>query len=108
MREEILRQYFAGNLPVTALGENLCGSVTRLGISSRIAIEDMQEDFLVGREHILMLGDAFLQSTLDAEGLNTIAFARLASDRFELDGDDEPLLEVLHDWSGPEIQFPPE
>jgi len=107
MREDILRQYFAGHIPVSSLAEDLRGSVAHLDhIRSTIAIEDMQQDFVVRRNHILMLCDAFFASTLDAEGLNTIAFALLASDRFELDGDDEPLLEVVHDWSTPEINFP--
>jgi hypothetical protein len=107
MREDVLRLYFAGDIPVRTLAEDLRDAVTHLDhIRSTIAIEDMQQDLVVRRNHILMLCDAFFASTLDAEALNTIAFALLASDRFELDGDDEPLLEVVHDWSAPEINFP--
>jgi hypothetical protein len=54
----------------------------------------------------LKLCDAAIENRISASGLNTVAFAIIASERFQLDGDDEPMMEVLYDWSAPEINFP--
>ncbi|HEY1994127.1 MAG TPA: hypothetical protein VGG81_06970 [Edaphobacter sp.] len=87
------------------LVEDLRNSVTHLNaIASKVAIEDMQDSFLVNREHLLMLCDAFLSARLTSVALNTIAFALIASDHFEWH--DDTMSEVLHDWSAPEINFP--
>ena len=87
------------------LAEDLRGSVTHLNaIISKVAIEDMHVPFLVNRQHLIMLYDAYLSTSLTADGLNTIAFALMASDHFEWD--DDTLGEVLSDWSAPEINFP--
>lgn len=105
MREDLLKRYFMTEVQAADLVEDLRNSVTHLNpIVSKVAIEDMQNSFLVSRQHLMMLCDAFLSAKLTSEALNTIAFALIASDHFEWD--DDTMGEVLHDWSAPEINFP--
>jgi hypothetical protein len=105
MREDLLRRYFLTEIPVGDLVQDLRDSVTHINaIVSSVAIEDMQTSAVVSRQHLIMLCDAFLSTALTAEGLNTIAFALIASDRFEWE--DDIISEVLSDWSAPEINFP--
>ena len=105
MREDLLKRYFMMEAQAADLVEDLRNSVTHLNaIVSKVAIEDMQDSFLVSRQHLIMLCDAFLLAKLTAEAINTIAFALIASDHFEWD--DDTTSEVLHDWSAPEVNFP--
>jgi hypothetical protein len=106
MREDLLKRYFTTEAQAADLVEDLRNSVTHLdAIVSKVAIEDMQDSFLVSRQHLIMLCDAFLSAKLTAEAINTIAFALIASDHFEWD-DDDTMSEVLHNWSCPEVNFP--
>jgi hypothetical protein len=105
MREDVLRRYFAAEVPVSVLVEDLEWSVIRLGdVEQTVVIEDMQVSFVVSRPHIVMLCNAFLEKAINAEPLSTLAFALIASDHFEWD--DDVVSEVLSDWSAPEINFP--
>jgi hypothetical protein len=105
MREEVLKQYFLHGKTIRELADDLRGSVSRLdAIASSVKIMDMQDSFLVESRHALMLCDEFLSNNLGPEEIETIAFALIASDRFEWK--DEILSEVIHDWSAPEINFP--
>jgi uncharacterized membrane protein YheB (UPF0754 family) len=105
MREDLLKRYFTTEAQAADLVEDLRNSVTHLdAIVSKVAIEDMQDSFLVSRQHLIMLCDAFLSAKLIAEAINTIAFALIASDHFEWD--DDTMSEVLHDWSCPEVNSP--
>jgi hypothetical protein len=104
MREDVLRRYFTGEVPVSVLATDLQGSATRLdAVRETVAIEDMQVSFRVSRLHVVMLCDAFLQKSINAESLSTVAFGLIASDHFEWD--DDVVSEVLHDWSAPEINL---
>jgi hypothetical protein len=105
MQEDVLRRYFAAEVPASVLVEDLRGSVTRLDdVVETVAIEDMQVSFVVSRRHVVMLCDDFLGKAINAESLSTLAFGLIASDRFEWD--DDVVSEVLSDWSAPEINFP--
>ena len=107
LREDTLLRYFLGEAPVSRLADEASRSLTHINdLESHIAIEDMEEFFKLTRDNILALCDAGISGHLSAQALNTIAFTLLASDRFELNGDDEPMCEILHDWSAPEINFP--
>ena len=104
MREEELRRYFQDEVNVSELTLDLQGSVVQVDdLSSIIRIADMQETFLLARQHVIKLCNAFQERALNADELSTIAFALLASDAFEWD--DEVISEVLSDWSAPEINF---
>jgi len=53
------------------------------------------------------LCDAVLKGDLPADGLRTIGFALMASDRFHWDGDKDAVLpDVIGYWSCPEINYP--
>jgi hypothetical protein len=104
MREDVLRRYFAAEVPASVLVEDLKGSVSRLDdVVEAVAIEDMQVSSVVSRRHVVMLCDAFLGNAINAESLSTLAFGLIASDHFEWD--DDVVSEVLSDWSAPEINF---
>ncbi len=65
----------------------------------------MDRDFTVTRDHMRQLLTAALAGKLNEAELNAIAFTLIASDRFEFN-EDEVVIEVLHDWSAPEINYP--
>ncbi len=107
MREDILRRYFVGEISTKELVEDVSGSLTMLDkVASSVSIQDMDEHFTLRREHLLRLCDATLDQDLPAECLSTVAFALIASDYFEWEGEDETISEVLSDWSCPEVNLP--
>jgi len=107
LSEDTVRRYLVGEVPIEVLAVELSSAVIRKSsIETEIMIDDMQDDFNLTRNHVLKLCDAAIENRISASGLNTVAFAIIASERFQLDGDDEPMMEVLYDWSAPEINFP--
>jgi hypothetical protein len=104
MREEELRRYFVGEASVSQLAKDVNGSVVRIdNLQSEIRIADMRGSFLLQRDHVIKLCEAFLDRALTPEALTTIGFALQASDAFEWE--DEVISEVLSDWSAPEVNF---
>ena len=104
MREEELRRFFAGETPVSQLAKDINGSVVKIDdLQSEIRIADMRGSFLLQRDHVIKLCEAFLDRALTPEALNTIGFAIQASDAFEWE--DDVISEVLSDWSAPEVNF---
>ena len=104
MREEELRRYFVGEASVSQLAKDINGSVVRIdNLQSEIRIADMRGSFLLQRDHVIKLCEAFLDRALTPEALTTIGFALQASDAFEWE--DEVISEVLSDWSAPEVNF---
>ena len=107
LSEDTVRRYLVGEVPIEVLAVELSSAVIRKSsIETEIMIDDMQDDFNLTRNHVLKLCDAAIENRISTSGLNTVAFAIIASERFQLDGDDEPMMEVLYDWSAPEINFP--
>jgi hypothetical protein len=104
MREEELRRFFAGETPVSQLAKDINGSVVKIDdLQSEIRIADMRGSFLLQRDHVIKLCEAFLDRALTPEALTTIGFALQASDAFEWE--DDVISEVLSDWSAPEVNF---
>jgi hypothetical protein len=104
MREEELRRYFVGEASVSQLARDLNGSVVKIDdLQSEIRIADMRGSFSLQRDHVIKLGEAFLDCALTPEALTTIGFALQASDAFEWE--DDVISEVLSDWSAPEVNF---
>jgi hypothetical protein len=108
MREEILRQFFEAKSTAAELAQDIEGSTKKTTpIILVTSVEDMDEDFTVTAAMAVALCDAVLNGDLPAEGLHTIGFALMASDRFQWDGDqDDTLASVIADWSCPEINYP--
>jgi hypothetical protein len=108
MREQVLRQFFGAKSTAAELALDIAGSTKKTNpITSVISVEDMDEDFTVTTDMAVALCDAVLRGDLPADGLHTIGFALMASDRFQWDGDkDEVLANVIADWSCPEINYP--
>jgi hypothetical protein len=107
MREEALKQFFAGNLSADQLAIEAAASIKKVGpIETNIEIEDMSSDYAVCRDNVLLLCDAGLRGDLPGGAITAVAFMLLASDRFEWDWDDDVIPEVLNDWSCPEVNYP--
>jgi len=108
MREQILRQFFEAKSTAAELAQDIAGSTKKTTpIISVTSVEDMDEDFTVTADMAVALCDAVLNGGLPAEGLHTIGFALMASDRFHWGGDqDDILANVIADWSCPEINYP--
>lgn len=106
MKELTLARFFQGSATAAELAKDLAGAEKQLPeIETSVEIEDMPGDFHVTREMAIALCDAVLCGTLPPEHLATIAFALMASDRFEWDGDDVHG-DVIADWAAPEINYP--
>jgi hypothetical protein len=105
--EDTIRRYLMGEAPIEVLTIELPSAVANVnGVESEILIEDMQDDFQLTRDHVLKLCDAAIEERISASGLSAVAFALIASDRFELNSDDEAMTEVLYDWSAREVNLP--
>jgi hypothetical protein len=106
MREIILRDFFSGHATALALANDVLGSVKQVGpIMSLVEIEDMDEEFGVTRAMLVSLCDAVLSGKFPPQGLSTIGFTLVASDKFVWDAEDV-VGDVIHDWSCPEINYP--
>ncbi|MBI3670301.1 MAG: hypothetical protein HY237_11030 [Acidobacteria bacterium] len=106
MNESTLRDFFLGKVPASVLAEEVANAAEQLDeIRQNIYIRDMESDFLISREMLVSLCDAVLAEQLPEAALQTIAFALMASDRFDWEEDDL-LTDVLWDWSAPEINYP--
>jgi hypothetical protein len=105
MRESVLRDFIRGEVSIISLVEDVRNSTKRVSeIEWAIYIADMEDAFCFRREHAIALCDAALSNALAPEDLTAIAFALLASDRFEWD--DDVISEVLSDWACPEVTGP--
>jgi len=113
MHESILRDLFLGKANAKALSKDIEESRALMsppGVSyskTSDGIVKMDSDFDLSRAHLLAVCDAFLSGGLSAIDLEYIAFALIASDRFNWDGDqDNTLAEIVHDWAAPAINYP--
>jgi hypothetical protein len=109
MREEILKQFFTGEVGTEALAEDLVGSMITKGDVSKHPIEDMRESFQLGPKHLIRLCDAVLRDEIKPQYLQSIGFCIVASDNFEYDTDTAEgnlVGETLLDWSAPIINYP--
>jgi hypothetical protein len=109
MREQTLRDFFAGVASAQDLAQDVEGSVEYSGPhTSRQRITDMDAEFAVRPQHLVRLCDAVLAGALPPEILEPIGFCLVASDRFIWDGDDRDgarVAEVAHDWSAPQVNY---
>jgi hypothetical protein len=108
MREETLKRFFLGEVSGSELAQDVAGSRKKLSsVVSRIAMEDMDTEFVIRRPMLISLCDAVLEGSLPPDALAVIGFALEASDKFEWDSDEDDLVaEVIADWSCPEINYP--
>jgi hypothetical protein len=109
MREEILKQFFTGDLSAKILAEDLMGSMITKGDMTKHPIEDMDEGFQVWPEHLIRLCDAVLRREIEPKYLQSVGFCLVASDHFEFDTDTpegDLVGETAYDWSAPEINYP--
>jgi hypothetical protein len=109
MREQILKDFFAGNVDATVLASDLKGSMVTTGTMTRHPIENMAETFYVWPEHLTRVCDAVLRGDIEPKHLQAIGFCVVASDNFEYDTDSAEcdfVGETLMDWSAPEINYP--
>jgi hypothetical protein len=106
VQEETLRQFFLGEVDAETLATEVSRSINRVNeIETSFAVQDMEEDFTVTRQHLLQLIAAGLSGQLNEAALNAVAFVLIASDRFDFN-EDEVVLAILYDWAAPEINYP--
>jgi hypothetical protein len=109
MREEILKQFFTGEVGPKVLAKDLVDSMITKGDVTKHPIEDMRESFQLGPEHLIRLCDAVLNGEIKPQYLQSIGFCIVASDKFEYDTDTAEgnlVGETLLDWSAPIINYP--
>jgi hypothetical protein len=107
MREEALKQFFAGDLSASQLAIEAMASIKKIGSrETTVEVEDMALTYSINRENMLAFCDAGINRTLPGEAVTAIAFMLIASDHFEWDGDDEMISEILSDWSCSEVNYP--
>jgi hypothetical protein len=113
MHESILRDFFLGKADAKALSKDIEGSLAIMSppgapySKTSDGIVKMDSEVDLSRTHLLILCDAFLSGRLSAIDLEYIAFALIASEKFNWDADqDDTLAAILHDWAAPEINYP--
>jgi hypothetical protein len=109
MREEILKEFFAGKLDAKVQASDLQGSMVTSGSMTKHPIENMSESFQVWPEHLTLVCDAVLRGDIKPKYLQAIGFCILASDNFEYDTDTpegDLVGETISDWSAPRINYP--
>ncbi len=110
MHEALLRGFLVGQMPADALKRDLVGTVVRT--SSDVFTQHvvpMDGECVVTKAHLIRLCDAVLAGQLAPEDLEPISFCIVASDSFSFDEqspETEVVLETLHDWDSPEINYP--
>ena len=113
MHESILRDFFLGKVDATVLSKDVRESVEAISppgapySKTSDGIVKMDSQFDLSRQHLLVLCDAFLSGGLSAVDLECIAFALIASEKFNWGGDDDnTLIDIINDWAAPEINYP--
>jgi hypothetical protein len=109
MREEILKEFFAGNVDAKILASDLQDSMLTTGTMTRHPIENMSDSFHVWPEHLTLVCDAVLRGEIDPKDLQAIGFCIVASENFVYDVDDSDgdlVDDVATAWSSCEINYP--
>jgi hypothetical protein len=108
VREAALRDFFIGRLTPERLGAAVAAAVESVdGHHRRVHVEDLPpgENVVVRAETLIRLCDAVLAGHLAASALEVIAFVIVASERLQVDPDDERVQRVLFDWMTPEVNY---
>jgi len=109
MREEILKQFFVGEVGTDTLAADLDGSMIEGRDTTRYVIADMDGEFEVRPEHLVSVCDVVLSGEIEAKYLQLIGFCIVASDAFEYDTDTpggDLVGETVLDWSAPRANYP--
>lgn len=116
MKEQVLRDYFAGQATVQELAGDVRHAVLRATNAAgteytKVRITNMAEEFAVTAEHLLRVLAAVEEGDLDLEALGAISFCLVASDKFtwnadEPDSDGARVAEALFLLDAPEINYP--
>jgi hypothetical protein len=109
MREEVLKEFFAGNIDARILAKDLRGAMVTSGGITKHPIEDMTVTFDLRPEHLTRLCDAVLAGDLKPEQLQAIGFCIVASDHFDYDTDTpegDLIGDTVMEWSAPTVHYP--
>ncbi len=105
MNEETIVAFLAGRTSADRLEVEATAAVERISASEEIVhVRATPTRFIVGREMLLRLCDAALESRISPHALRIIAFTIISSPAIEWR--DALVGEVLHDWSAPEVNWP--
>ena len=109
MDARLVRDVMIGSAPAHALAIQ-CGDayVRQSSQSRRLQWDNLQEEFAVSTQHLVLLCDAVIEGELPGDCLEAIAFGLIADDNFLWDTDTpegDRIGETLYDWSAPEINY---
>ena len=110
MNEEILKEYFQGQVEPEVLNDNLIGShVKTTEKGSNYEIVEMSIEFQVEPEHIINLCRDVINGKIQPEYLQIIAFALISSQYFVWDCNSSKRADemdaILNEWCSPAINY---
>jgi hypothetical protein len=109
MNAVLVRDFFLGKVTAPQLARNLADAFERVSKqSSRLRMQDLNEDFEVRPEHLVRLCDAVMNGSLPPPTLEAIGFGLIASDFFTWDSNTPEgwrVGQALHDWASPQVNF---
>jgi len=110
MHEQTLKNFFQDDATLEDLLNDMKDSVPETNHEfTHEDIIDMNEDFEVTSEHLVMLCDEFLSGEIDASIIEAIGSCTSASDHFYWDStthDGHVISEVSHMWASPDTNYP--
>jgi len=112
MKEQILKEYFDGNVSADTLAFDLQNSQLNNAhntASVQLTSVTNDEEYIITREHLIKLCIDTIAGMLTPIDLNEIAFGLISSDYFCWDNstnDGEIVAVTLFAWDNPDINFP--
>jgi hypothetical protein len=101
--------FLEGRASAKVLNADLRDAWEQNGVSSfTLRMKDLNSDYRVGAAHLVKICDAVLAGDLQAESLEAIGFAMIASRHFQWDTETpegEIVAETLHDWAAPGVNY---
>ena len=105
----VVRDFLLGKVSARALADAATHAYTQTGVDTRrLNWRELNEDFVVSRDHLVRLTDAVVGGDLPAQHLEPLAFGIIADDHFSWDSETPEgnrVGKVLYDWSSPEINY---
>jgi hypothetical protein len=108
MHESVLRDFFTGVADVSALRNDLIGTLTVTEQALEYDVVKMAPSFRVTPKHLVRLCDAIVAGSLPPDILQPIGLCIIRSDQFGWadTGTGDLVAETLNDWASPETAYP--
>jgi hypothetical protein len=108
IREETIKNYFEGVIPIASLIGELKNSVQQNGNEIAYDIENFKSntEFQIKKKHLLLLCQAYLNAKFEISDLTKFAFILRSSDYFvwnNSEGEGSIVNDLITNWENPEI-----